>query len=214
MLRLFVILAGILLLVQAGIARQIVEICGTNPERRKEELYLHRQAELARRAARMQSAGAQSITPRAAAHDVGNIVVLEDSDGVVSRRNPFNLDQQTLTFTAAMPVAAAYQFQLSAGSYDEAAALAGAVVKLADDDSHEIPIPFPFPFFGNTYQSVFINSDGNLTFGEGDNASTDRSLGRMVAGRPRISRLVGDLDPSKSPNGVTVSAGSTHLTVS
>ena len=62
--RLLVVLAGILLLVQAGIARQIVEICGTNPERRKEELYLHRQAVLARRAARMQSAGAQSGTPR------------------------------------------------------------------------------------------------------------------------------------------------------
>ena len=93
--RLLVVLAGILLLIQAGIARQIVEICGTNPERRKEELYLHRQAELARRAARMQSAGAQSGTPRAASHDVGNIVVLEDSDGVVSRRNPFNLNVVT-----------------------------------------------------------------------------------------------------------------------
>ena len=214
MSRPLVISAGILLLVQAGIARQIVEICGTNPERRKEELYLHRQAELARRAARMLSAGAPSGAPRAAAHDVGSIVVLEDSDGVVSRRNPFNLDQQTLTFTAAIPAAAAYQFQVSAGSYDEATALAGTVVKLADDDSHEIPIPFPFPFFGNTYRSVFINSDGNLTFSEGDNASTDRSLGRMVAGPPRISPLFRDLDPSKSPNGVTVAADSTHLTVS
>src|SRR5579859_2545395 len=123
--RLLVFPAGILLLVQAAAARQIVEICGTNPERRKEELYLHRQAELARRAARMQSVGVQSGTARAAAQDVGNIVVLEDSDGVVSRRNPFNLDQQTLTFTTAMPVAAAYQFQVSAGSYDEATALAG-----------------------------------------------------------------------------------------
>ena len=206
--------ASILLLVHSGGARQIVEICGTNPERRKEELHLHHQAELARRAARMQSVGAQSGTPRAAARDFGNIVVLEDADGVVARRNPFDLDQQTLTFTAAMPAAAAYDFQVAAGSYDEATALAGAVVKLGDDDSHEVPIPFPFPFFGKTYQNVFINSDGNLTFTEGDNAFTDRSLGRMVAGPPRISPLFGDLDPSKSPNGVSVSAGPTRLVVS
>jgi uncharacterized protein (TIGR03437 family) len=214
MSRRLAVLASVLLIVRTGVARQIVEICGTNPERRKEELHLHRQAELARRAARMQSAGGQSGTPRAAARDIGNIVVLEDADGVVARRNPFNLDQKTLTFTTAMPVAAAYQFQVSAGSYDEATALAGAAVRLADDDSHEVSIPFPFPFFGKTYQSVFINSDGNLTFTQGDDASSDRSLGRMVAGPPRISPLFRDLDPSKSSNGVTVSAGPTRLVVS
>src|SRR5690348_18501586 len=47
-----------------GVQTCALPICGTNPERRKEELHLHRQAELARRAARMQSAGAQGGTPQ------------------------------------------------------------------------------------------------------------------------------------------------------
>ena len=41
-----------------------------------------------------------------------------------------------------------------------------------------------------------MNSDGNLTFTAADNASTDRSLGRMTAGPPRISPLFDDLDPA------------------
>ena len=80
MRRFITVLAGLLIVLQLATARQTKVICGTNPERWKVELFLHRQAERARRAAQLQSTG--SPTSRAsAARDIGNIAVLEDGDG-------------------------------------------------------------------------------------------------------------------------------------
>src|ERR1051326_1976100 len=203
-----------LLLVQSGVARQIKVICGTSPERRKEELHLHREAVLARHAAQAQANGTHGGAQRFTSQDIGNIAIIEDSDGVVAKRNPFNLDLKTLTFTPTTSTATAYKFRLAGDPYDAGAVSAGHLVKLGDDDSQVEPIPFPFAFYGHIYQSVFINSDGNLTFDAGDNASTDRSLGRMVAGEPRISPLFRDLDPSKPLKGVTVTADATRFVVS
>ena len=70
--------------------------------------------------------------------------------------------------------------------------------KLSPKSSH--------PFFGTTYLSVFINSDGNLTFGQGDNASMDRSLSRFNGGPPRIGGFFADLDPTAGRGGVFYNA--------
>ena len=70
------------------------------------------------------------------------------------------------------------------------------VVKLGDDASAEIPLGFSFPFFGKSYASVFVNSDGNLSFGSGDSATTNRDKTRFLTGVPRIAALYRDLDPS------------------
>jgi uncharacterized protein (TIGR03437 family) len=211
--RLFLLLGGLLFLFPA-FSKQLKLICGTDRERRKEELHLHRQAELARRMAGVQAIGARSSSGRAAIRDIGNVAVLEDADGVVAQRNPFNLDLQTLTFTPSAPAAARYKFQMAGDPYDSAAALHGTVVSLGDDDFHQVPLPFSFPFFGKQYQSVFINSDGDLTFTEGENGSTERSLGRIVAGPPRIAPLFRDLDPSKTPKGVTFASSPARFAVS
>jgi len=208
------ILIGGLLFLSPAFSRQIKVICGTDRERRKEELHLHRQAELARRMAGVQTNGGQSSSRPAVARDIGNVVVMEDSDGVIARRNPFNLDLQTLTFTPLAPNSAQYKFQLTGDPYDSAAASHGTVVLLGDDDFHEVPLPFSFAFFGKQYHSVFINSDGDLTFTEGENDATERSLGRMVAGPPRIAPLFRDLDPSKTPKGVTFASDPTRFVVS
>lgn len=70
---------------------------------------------------------------------------------------------------------------------------------MADDDSvaYVFPNGFKFPFYGKTYDRVFVNSDGNLTLGRVDIASTERDLKRFVADAPRIGALFSDLDPSK-----------------
>jgi len=85
---------------------------------------------------------------------------------------------------------------------------------LDDDDTRLVGLPFAFPFFGVAYNQVYVNSDGNLTFTAGDFASTDRSLGRMTAGAPRISPLFDDLNPAQTAGGVHVFADSTRVVVS
>jgi uncharacterized protein (TIGR03437 family) len=144
---------------------------------------------------------------------MGNIAVLDAGGGVVITRNQFDLDRRTLSF---LPTGAGYSYQLGDPSYDADAAAAGATLTLADDDTRAVPLPFAFPFFGAAYQQIFVNSDGNLTFSSGDSASTDRSLGRMAGGGPRLGPLFTDLDPSRagSAGGVRVLAEDARFVVS
>jgi hypothetical protein len=121
---------------------------------------------------------------------VGQIAVLVDEGDLALLRNPLDLATLSLSFT---PVAGGYRVARGA------AALApdpGTPVSLADDDSREIALPFAFPFFGARYDRAFLNSDGNLTFGAPDSASSARRIGRLVGGPPRVAPLLTDLDPS------------------
>ena len=192
-------------------ARLDPELCGTHPEKTKEEVFLHRQAVRRRAALKADPA----VRPRAAEpHDAGEIALIDDSNGVVGRRNPFDLNRKTLVFIPGQPNAAAYRFELGDGSYDETAASSGTRVDVGDDDTREFDLPFPFPFFGHVYQQIFINSDGNATFTAGDAGSTDRSFGRFTGGVPRIAPLFTDLDPSVSKQGVFVTSEAGHFVVS
>ncbi|HUV12001.1 MAG TPA: matrixin family metalloprotease, partial [Acidobacteriota bacterium] len=75
---------------------------------------------------------------------------------------------------------------------------------LSDDDEmlfqfSTISEGFRFPFFGKVYEEVFVNSDGNLTFGIGDGkVGSDRDEIRFLTGPPRIAPLFTDMDPSAS----------------
>jgi len=185
--------------VQLAVARTDYSVCGTHIERQREERFLHRQAV---RAAKAKPASRLAATPAAASYDAGNIMVVEDSGGVVAKRNFFDLDTRTVRF---QPIAGKYQYDVRTGGFDTAAATGGTLLaNLGDDDTTSLALPFSFTFFGATYRSVNLNSDGNLTFGEGDSASADRTLGRMTSGPPRIAPLYEDLDPSHSKAGVRV----------
>ena len=69
---------------------------------------------------------------------------------------------------------------------------------LTDDDAELFILPdgFSFPFFGKVYDSIAVNSDGNLTLTIGDSSSGPRDEGRFLHGPPRIAPLFTDLDPS------------------
>ena len=174
--------------------RRDAQLCGTYPERAAEELALHRAA--APRRLLKQAASRLAAANRPAPRDIGDIAILEDADGVVERRNPFNLAQRSIAFTRNST--GAYAFSVSAQpAYDATLAQAGTVVEgLGDDESRSLALPFAFRFYGSVHNRIFLNSDGNLTFGSGDAATSDRSLGRMTAGPARIAGFFEDLDPS------------------
>jgi hypothetical protein len=76
----------------------------------------------------------------------------------------------------------------------------------------EKTIAFGFSFYGRPQTVAFVNSDGNITFGEGDKASTARSIGRLLSGAPRVAPFLADLDPSVGGM-VFVRAGGDAFTV-
>jgi hypothetical protein len=69
----------------------------------------------------------------------------------------------------------------------------GEILAAGDDTSTEVSIPFFFPYQGATRTSVFVNSNGNLTFG-GGSADFSESLAEFLSGPPRIAPLWDDLD--------------------
>ena len=156
------------------------EASGSYPGRVLGEIALHRQSVLQRVRLGYQTQ-AQSASSLAAV-DIGNIAVLPDDGTLVTTANSFDLDQKNLLF---QPVAGGFTVQAGAGGFDATAAAQGIVLNpqlIGDDSSLKLPLGFSFSYFGSDYSSVFINSDGNLTFGAGEAAQTARSLGRFLAG--------------------------------
>jgi hypothetical protein len=74
-------------------------------------------------------------------------------------------------------------------------AVEGTVLTLGDDSSVEVPLPFSFPFQGSSYSSVFVNSNGNLTFGAGD-PDFSETVAELLSDEPRIAALWHDLSPN------------------
>src|SRR5687767_10571594 len=192
-----------------GLARHETGICGTTAETADERLFLHRQS-MRSRAFRPLAA-----TSPSANRDIGDIAIVEDNDGVVARQNEYNLDRKTLQFIPSVADATRYRFAVMDEGYDAVAASSGTpLAALDDDDARLVTLPFAFPFFGPRDTHAYVNSDGNMTFTASDTASTDRSLGRMTSGPPRISPLFDDLDPSRTAGGVRMLAEATRVVVS
>jgi hypothetical protein len=67
---------------------------------------------------------------------------------------------------------------------------------LGDDDFLEVALPFTFEFCERDWNSVFIGSNGYLTFGEGATGWSESVTG-FLAGPPRIAPLWDDLNPTQ-----------------
>jgi hypothetical protein len=145
--------------------------------------------------------------PAATSVDVGDIAVLRDEGDLILPANTFDLKGVGVRFT-----------RNAAGGYDirqgDAAfrTTIGNRITLTDDDSSRADVPFAFPFYSGNERAAFVNSDGNLTFGEGDNASTERNVARLLTGPPRVALFLADLDPSTG-GGVFVNAAADQYTV-
>jgi hypothetical protein len=143
--------------------------------------------------------------------DRGEVAILSTAAGVVNRPNPFTLNGLTLRY---VPVPGGYRVEKVEGGYDLAAAGQGTPLDgIGDDDFRPLPLPFAFPFFGTSWRQAFLNSDGNLTFGQGESSTAARSLGRMHGGPPRIAALFRDLDPTAPGGAIRVLAESRRVVI-
>ncbi len=70
-------------------------------------------------------------------------------------------------------------------------------VNLDDDDYSSASIPFAFSFYGHSYQTLYIGSNGYLTFGNGfdDRSGSAITFPDSDEPRPVIAALYDDLDP-------------------
>jgi hypothetical protein len=150
--------------------------------------------------------GIAAATP-SASQDIGEIAVLEDDGTLFLRQNAFDLRNLTLRFE-----------RNGGGGYDVTRAdpafrqSIGSKVALTDDDASRQTLPFGFSFYGAQQSSLFVNSDGNLTFEDADTASSTRGFARLLGGPPRIAPFFADLDPSVA-GGVYVGSSSSAFVV-
>jgi uncharacterized protein (TIGR03437 family) len=174
-------------------------VSGTYKGRVLTELFRHRQQQLKRGAG--QRAALSAGVARAVRADIGNIAVIEDSNGVVIQPNRFDLEGRSLRFVSSNRL-----FTVTAGpaALDQSARDFGVPIALADDDAEAVALPFAFPFFGEPYSVAFLHSDGNITFEEPDASTESRSFARAVTGPPRIAPFFSDLDPSRAGAKVSV----------
>jgi hypothetical protein len=157
---------------------------------------------------RLPREGAPSARARSSsASRSGDVAVLVDDGSLFVAANAFDLGGLGLRFEPN-----------SRGGYDVRRADPafradlGRQVKMVDDDTREEAFAFAFPFYGTARTSAFVNSDGNLTFGRGDVATDQRSLGRVLSGAPRVAPFFADLNP-EGGGGVYVSPASSAFTV-
>jgi hypothetical protein len=167
-----------------------------------DDLWINRQAE-----ARRRSEGRADAGPPVDRLDVGSIAVLQDEGDLIVAPNPWDLRSTGLRFTP--NAAGGYDVRRTDGAFRQTL---GTRLTLSDDDTEEIAVPFAFNFYGRRQSAAFVNSDGNITFGEGDTATSERNVARLLSGPPRVAPFLADLDPSAG-GGVYVHAATDQYTV-
>lgn len=166
--------------------------CGTHALTGLVSLARHEAHE--RHLAREQREGRLPLKMAPKVTQVGQIAVIEDNGTLFPPPKRFDLQGQSMQFLRRPKGMSAVRS--ATGFLD----LIGDKVNLGDDASVRVDFPanFRFPFGDRVYDHAFINSDGNITFGQADSLSASRSLERFLEGPPRIAPLFTDLDPSSA----------------
>jgi hypothetical protein len=169
-----------------------VGYCGTYPGRTQDELRKSQDLRTLTAARKRKLGVPQRL---GATRDVGQIAVIEDDGSIILPNNPFDLTNTVLHLAPAG--LASYTLTRQSGTLNTNL---GTSLSLTDDAAQQMSFQggFQFPFFGNNYSGVFVNSDGNITFGQGDTASTERGVTRFNSGPPRIGGFFADLNPETS----------------
>ena len=111
-----------------------------------------------------------------------------------SGANPFDLQYSQIVFRPTS-TGIAYDYCINKGvdSFSVSSSL-GNKIFLRDDDSKIFPLMHAFTFFGQSYSSVYVGSNGYLSFKE----EAIQYFQPTFPATPRISAFYDDLDPSAS----------------
>jgi hypothetical protein len=183
--------------------------CGTGRVELAVEAALH--LDHARRLERERREG-KALVSAVEAEKVGDVAVLIDDGSVVVHPNLVDIGGFGMQYVPQKKGGYVVS-PFDGGISDEI----GEKVTLGDDDSRPVPLPkgFKFKFYGKVQKALFVHSDGNLSFGVADAASSARDLGRLVAGPPRIAPFFADLNPetASGDGGVYVLASKSKVVV-
>jgi len=75
-------------------------------------------------------------------------------------------------------------------------------LRLTDDSYARVDFSVSFPFYSSNYASVYVGSNGYLTFGNGDTDYSE-SVNDFLGTEPRIALLFDDFNPSNVDNPLT-----------
>ncbi|MCP4663872.1 MAG: hypothetical protein GY856_51465, partial [bacterium] len=132
--------------------------CGTGPAQQVISAAKHLQFQRLERRARGELALATSATR---VYRSGRVAVIEGDDRLVAGPNPFDLPDQGIQF---LRRAAGYRTQRWPRPMFTAI---GERLELDDEGSVAVDFPgWEFPFHGRSWARVYVNANGNLTFGE------------------------------------------------
>ena len=126
--------------------------CGAYEGRRYLAQAIHRSFDKRTSSPRRLSTGAW------ATEAVGDIILLEGDDSIVSEANAFDLSGRNISF---LPMGNTRQYKLQE-NFEPFELPLGDPVTMGDDATVELELPFEFSFFGEVMDRVFLNSDGNF----------------------------------------------------
>ena len=169
--------------------------CGYDPRGAENETYNHRLNTL-----RLSNYTSQRVKPQA--QDEGDIAVIEDDGTIIVSPSKFDLKKRSLVFT---PDGEGYritrtdiEFNDDLGSkLDSFLGIDNQILDNADNGYRDVHLDgAQFPFYGISYDTIFIGTNGYITFNQGD-TSPRVSAAALAAGLPRIAPLWADLNATK-----------------
>jgi len=174
--------------------------CGYDPLGASDELSNHDMNLLRRRVGRVETTASHVVANGGpSVRDTGNISVVEDNGSVVIPPDKFSLKNSALLFT---PDGAGYRiaasdigFEEDFGSkLDSFLGIDGKPIDDADNGYRDISIASAqFAFFGTNYDTLYVGTNGYITFTQGDTTSR-LSPSALATELPRIAPLWADLD--------------------
>ena len=182
--------------------------CG-NPRTADEAIFLAQQRQLGEEKEQFRPYAQTEASATSVPTSVDGIAIVEATHEVLSPPHPFDLADSSVTITPEQD-----KLRVEVSRFPDGAPLVeqGTPLDLEDDDFKLVELPFSYPYFGASYENLYVNSDGNLTFVYPEASSLPRSYSRAAYGPPRIAPLFRDLDPSRGGS-VRVTTTSEALTV-